>query len=52
MIDSAFFILTGSAIGLTCNAVKLEFIVNATITLLTAMACIEPGLTMQQTTGG
>jgi amino acid transporter len=52
MIDSAIFILTGPAIGLACNALKLEFIVSATITLLTAMACTELGLTMQQAAGG
>ena len=52
MIGGAIFVLTGPAIGLTGSAVILAFIINATITLFTAMAYAELGSAMPEAGGG
>ncbi|MGH9879354.1 MAG: hypothetical protein ACRD5H_17120, partial [Nitrososphaerales archaeon] len=43
MIGGAVFVLIGPAIGLAGGAVMIAFIVNAIITLFTAMAYAELG---------
>jgi amino acid transporter len=52
MIGGAIFVLTGSAIGLAGNAVIIAFILNAVITLFTAMAYAELGSAMPEAGGG
>lgn len=52
MIGGAIFVLTGPAIGLAGGAVILAFIINATITLFTAMAYAELGSAMPEAGGG
>jgi amino acid transporter len=52
MIGGAIFVLTGPAIGLAGSAVILAFIINATITLFTAMAYAELGSAMPEAGGG
>ena len=52
MIGGAIFVLTGPAIGLAGGAVILAFIINALITLLTAMAYAELGSAMPEAGGG
>ena len=46
MIGGAIFVLTGPAIGLAGSAVILAFIINAVITLCTALAYAELGSVM------
>ena len=43
MIGGAIFVLTGPAIGLAGSAVIIAFIINAIITLFTAMGYVELG---------
>jgi basic amino acid/polyamine antiporter, APA family len=52
MIGGSIFVLTGSAIGLAGSAVIIAFIINATITLFTAMAYAELGSAMPEAGGG
>jgi basic amino acid/polyamine antiporter, APA family len=52
MIGGAIFVLTGPAIGLAGSAVILAFILNAVITLFTAMAYAELGSAMPEAGGG
>jgi APA family basic amino acid/polyamine antiporter len=52
MIGGAIFVLTGPAIGLAGSAVILAFVINATITLFTAMAYAELGSAMPEAGGG
>lgn len=52
MIGGSIFVLTGSAIGLAGSAVIIAFIVNAIITLFTAMAYAELGSAMPEAGGG
>ncbi|MGI0025643.1 MAG: amino acid permease, partial [Nitrososphaera sp.] len=52
MIGGAIFVLTGPAIGLAGGAVILAFIINAMITILTAMAYAELGSAMPEAGGG
>jgi amino acid transporter len=52
MIGGAIFVLTGPAIGLAGDAVIIAFIVNAIITLFTAMAYAELGSAMPEAGGG
>ena len=52
MIGGAIFVLTGPAIGLAGGAVILAFIINALITLFTAMAYAELGSAMPEAGGG
>jgi amino acid transporter len=52
MIGGAIFVLTGPAIGLAGSAVILAFILNAIITLFTAMAYAELGSAMPEAGGG
>ncbi|MBA3749481.1 MAG: amino acid permease [Nitrosopumilus sp.] len=52
MIGGAIFVLTGPAIGLAGSAVILAFIINAIITLFTAMGYAELGSAMPEAGGG
>jgi len=52
MIGGAIFVLTGPAIGLAGSAVIFAFIINAIITLFTAMAYAELGSAMPEAGGG
>jgi basic amino acid/polyamine antiporter, APA family len=52
MIGGAIFVLTGPAIGLAGSAVILAFIINAVITLFTAMGYAELGSAMPEAGGG
>jgi basic amino acid/polyamine antiporter, APA family len=52
MIGGAIFVLTGPAIGLAGSAVILAFVINAIITLFTAMAYAELGSAMPEAGGG
>lgn len=52
MIGGAIFVLTGPAIGLAGNAVIIAFILNAVITLFTAMAYAELGSAIPEAGGG
>jgi basic amino acid/polyamine antiporter, APA family len=52
MIGGAIFVLTGPAIGLAGSAVFFAFIINAIITLFTAMAYAELGSAMPEAGGG
>jgi basic amino acid/polyamine antiporter, APA family len=52
MIGGAIFVLTGPAIGLAGSGVILAFIINAIITLFTAMAYAELGSAMPEAGGG
>ena len=52
MIGGAIFVLTGPAIGMAGSAVILAFIINAIITLFTAMAYAELGSAMPEAGGG
>ncbi len=52
MIGGSIFVLTGSAIGLAGSAVIIAFVINATITLFTAMAYAELGSAMPEAGGG
>ena len=48
MIGGAIFVLTGPAIGLAGSSVILAFIINAIITLFTAMGYAELGSAMPE----
>jgi APA family basic amino acid/polyamine antiporter len=52
MIGGAIFVLTGPAIGLAGSAVILAFIINAAITLFTAMGYAELGSAIPEAGGG
>lgn len=52
MIGGSIFVLTGSAIGLAGSAVIIAFVMNAIITLFTAMAYAELGSAMPEAGGG
>src|SRR3954469_7601450 len=52
MIGGSIFVLTGPAIGLAGSAVILAFIINAIITLFTAMGYAELGSAMPEAGGG
>src|SRR4029078_5055329 len=52
MIGGSIFVLTGPAIGLAGSAVIAAFIINAIITLFTAMAYAELGSAMPEAGGG
>ncbi|MGH9933729.1 MAG: APC family permease, partial [Nitrososphaerales archaeon] len=52
MIGGAVFVLIGPAIGLAGGAVMIAFIVNAIITLFTAMAYAELGSAKPEAGGG
>lgn len=52
MIGGAIFVLTGPAIGLAGSAVIVAFIINAIITLFTAMAYAELGSAIPEAGGG
>jgi basic amino acid/polyamine antiporter, APA family len=52
MIGGAIFVLTGPAIGLAGDAVIIAFILNAIITIFTAMAYAELGSAMPEAGGG
>ena len=52
MIGGAIFVLTGPSIGLAGSAVILAFIINALITLFTAMGYAELGSAMPEAGGG
>src|SRR4051812_24538737 len=52
MIGGSIFVLTGPAIGLAGSAVILAFIINAVITLFTAMGYAELGSAMPEAGGG
>jgi amino acid transporter len=52
MIGGAIFVLTGPAIGLAGSAVILAFIINAIITLFTAMGYAELGSALPEAGGG
>ena len=52
MIGGSIYVLTGPAIGLAGSAVIVAFIINAIITLFTAMAYAELGSAMPEAGGG
>ncbi|HEY7110811.1 MAG TPA: amino acid permease [Nitrososphaeraceae archaeon] len=52
MIGGSIFVLTGPAIGLAGSAVIVAFILNAIITLFTAMAYAELGSAIPEAGGG
>ena len=52
MVGGSIFVLTGPAIGLAGSAVIVAFIINAIITLFTAMAYAELGSAMPEAGGG
>src|SRR6476469_11162458 len=52
MIGGAIFVLTGPAIGLAGSSVILAFIINAIITLFTAMGYAELGSAIPEAGGG
>jgi APA family basic amino acid/polyamine antiporter len=52
MIGGSIFVLTGPAIGLAGSAVIIAFVINAIITLFTAMAYAELGSAMPEAGGG
>jgi amino acid transporter len=52
MIGGSIFVLTGTAIGFAGSAVIIAFIINAIITLFTAMAYAELGSAMPEAGGG
>ena len=52
MIGGSIFLLTGPAIGLAGSSVILAFILNAIITLFTAMGYAELGSAMPEAGGG
>jgi len=52
MIGGSIFVLTGPAIGLAGSAVIVAFIINAIITIFTAMAYAELGSAMPEAGGG
>jgi basic amino acid/polyamine antiporter, APA family len=52
MIGGAIFVLTGPAIGLAGSAVIIAFIINAIITLFTAMGYAELGSAIPEAGGG
>jgi amino acid transporter len=52
MVGGSIFVLTGPAIGLAGSAVIIAFIINAIITLFTAMAYAELGSAMPEAGGG
>ena len=52
MVGGSIFVLTGPAIGLAGSAVILAFIINAIITLFTAMGYAELGSAMPEAGGG
>ena len=52
MIGGSIFVLTGPAIGLAGSAVIIAFILNAIITLFTAMAYAELGSAIPEAGGG
>jgi basic amino acid/polyamine antiporter, APA family len=52
MIGGSIFVLTGTAIGFAGGAVIIAFIINAIITLFTAMGYAELGSAMPEAGGG
>ena len=52
MVGGSIFVLTGPAIGLAGSSVILAFILNAIITLFTAMSYAELGSAMPEAGGG
>jgi basic amino acid/polyamine antiporter, APA family len=52
MIGGSIFVLTGPAIGLAGSSVILAFVLNAIITLFTAMGYAELGSAMPEASGG
>ena len=52
VIRGAIFVLTGPAIGLACSAVIFACILNASITLFTAMGYAEHGSALPDSGGG
>src|ERR1051325_4310967 len=52
MIGGSIYVLTGPAIGLAGSAVIVAFIINAIITLFTAMGYAELGSAMPEAGGG
>ena len=52
MIGGAIFVFVGPAIGLAGSAVIIAFIINATITLFTAMGYAELGSALPEAGGG
>jgi basic amino acid/polyamine antiporter, APA family len=52
MIGGSIFVLTGTAIGFAGSSVIIAFIINAIITLFTAMAYAELGSAMPEAGGG
>jgi basic amino acid/polyamine antiporter, APA family len=52
MVGGSIFVLTGPAIGLAGSSVILAFIINAIITLFTAMSYAELGSAMPEAGGG
>jgi len=52
MLGGAIFVLTGPAIGLAGGSVILAFIINAIITLFTAIGYAEIGSAMSEAGGG
>lgn len=51
MIGGSIFVLTGTAIGLAASAIIVAFIINAIITLFTAMAYAELGSAIPEAGG-
>jgi APA family basic amino acid/polyamine antiporter len=52
LVGGAIFVLTGPAIGLAGSAVIIAFLINAIITLFTAMGYAELGSVMPEAGGG
>jgi basic amino acid/polyamine antiporter, APA family len=52
MIGGSIFVLTGPAIGLTGSSVSIAFMINATITIFTAIGYAELGSAMPEAGGG
>ena len=52
LVGGAIFVLTGSAIGLAGGSVIIAFIINAVITLFTAMGYAELGSAIPEAGGG
>ena len=52
MIGGSIFVLTGPAIGLTGSSVIIAFMINATITIFTAIGYAELGSAMPEAGGG
>ena len=52
MIGGSIFVLTGPAIGLTGSSIIIAFMINATITIFTAIGYAELGSAMPEAGGG